>query len=229
MTTPLRLTDEELVLLGGEHPAVELPFLQALDVAERSLAVAVTYRGLYARGAVTADGSVEVPQHVLDLLAARSAGGPVLVLTGTDLPTDTWAGRYLHLLDPAWLVEDVTADGVHEFGVAEPDTVDRVVREWVAPLEPVAAQGAPVPVSRSAEPWGDLRFRIDVTLHLRRGGRGRLIGVLGGDRGTWLTDVEPGTPGELEVEPTDLDRIVRRILSLLPQTAGTRRGGTMTA
>ena len=45
-TPRLRLTDEELVLLGAEHPAVELPFLAGLKESERSVAIAVAYRSL---------------------------------------------------------------------------------------------------------------------------------------------------------------------------------------
>lgn len=235
MSAPLRLTDEELVLLGGEHPVVELPFLAGLDVDQRSLAVTVAYRALFARGAVAADGSIEVPEHILDLLSGRSGEHEVLAMTGTDLRTEVWTARYLHRLDELWLVEDVGADGVHEFAAIQQDGVQQAVREWVEPLNPIAAHGDPVPVSRLAEPWGQVRFRLDITLVVPAAERGRLVGVLGGERGTWLTDVDPSTPGEIELEPTDLRRIVSRVLSLIPPDAisdATRSpahaGGTMT-
>lgn len=239
MSAPLRLTDEELVLLGGEHPVVELPFLGSLDVDQRSLAVTIAYRALFARGAVAADGSIEVPEHILDLLAGRSAGHEVLAMTGTDLRSEVWTARYLHRLDGMWLVEDVATDGVHEFAAVQQDALEQTVREWVEPLEPIAAQGDPVPVSRLAEPWGRVRFKLDISLVVMPAERGRLVGVLGGDLGTWLTDVDPATPGEIELEPTDLNRIVARVLALLPpdidQPAATDTtasrlsvGGTMT-
>ena len=215
-TPRLRLTDEELVLLGAEHPAVELPFLAGLKESERSVAIAVAYRSLISHDAVGDDGAIRVPGHLLDLVQARQDAETVFALTGTDLRRECWTGRYLIGIDDLLLVEDVGSDGLHTFQFVEPHTLPGLVHDWVAPLEPIAAQGDPIPVSRLGEPWGELRFRLDATVHRRARPRGRLIGALGGSAGTWLTDVEPGTPGEIELEPTDLDGLVRRLLSLAP-------------
>lgn len=232
---PLRLTDEELVLLGGDHHVVALPFLDVLEPDARSVAMTVAQRALFAHGAMAEDGSIGVPEQILDLLRCRREADASLVLIASDLRRDLWAARYLHCCDGFFVVEDVSADGVHEFGIAAPAAVDDVVRDWIVPLEPLAAQGNPMRVLDAAEPWGDCQFRLDATLHLRGGPRGRLIGVLGGTRGSWLTDVAPQQPGEVELEPVDLDRIVHRIVTLLPTVgddacAGPAGpGGTMTA
>lgn len=214
MTDQLRMTDEELVLLAGEHEVVAAPYLDRLQASERSVALTVAYRALIAHGVAREDGSLAVPDHLVHLLRCRQDADSVLMLVGVDTVSETIAARYFHRLDLSWLVEDVAADGIHEFSVATDDELEAAVREWVEPLDPVAAQGVRQPLMEADQPWGEVRFRLDITLWQRNASADRLIGVLGGAAGTWLTDVVPGTPGEIELQPTDLSGIVAAVVSL---------------
>lgn len=216
VTDPLVcLTDEELALLGATHPIVVQPFLEPLDQAQRSLAVSVAGRALVAHGVrLTQDGALELPAQIIDLLRLRQSGRRALVLVA-GFADGVESACYLHDLQGSWLVEDVGAEGMHDFRWVDGPDVHDYVGRWLEALAVVPGSGARLRLDAGEEPWGDFRVRIDATLWRSGQEAGRLIGAIGGSRGTWLTDVTPGGPDEPWLVPTGVDGLCARVLSLL--------------
>ncbi|MBC9956821.1 hypothetical protein [Yimella sp. cx-51] len=236
----LRLTDEELELLGGAHPLVVQPYLETVDPEARDAVLTTAARSLWAHGvAVSEVGAIQVPEHVVDLLQWRQDAQRVLVVVIGEFTEQeaTETAHYVHSLESAHLVETVTPDGMHAFAVHEGD-LEQLIDAWIRPLDVVPGSGSARTATRLGQPWGQTRLRLDATLWRPGERAGRLIGALGGAGGTWLTDVEPAEhdamapelgDGEVLLEPTDHPGLVTRILTLIAPEQEVMTGhGTMT-
>lgn len=229
-----RLTDEELVLLAVEHPVVVLPDYERLAPAAREVAVRTAHRSLLARGAPTsADPDLlAVPQEVSDLLDIRGGAPWVLVIRraehvvvdGVERPVQT--ERYAHLVDDLVLLEDVSADGVHDFFVLDDHALATELQDFLTHDDirdgsprsitfdlPAIAQGrGDVDLTQ----LGRLKVEVDATLW-RRGPQPApiLLGLLLGVDGCWVTRNTYGAAGPLELQPVLVRDLGATVVELL--------------
>lgn len=238
---PVRFTDEELLLLGAEHPVVDMPFVCTLDAEGRQLAAQVAYRSLCCHGAVPAGhgSGLEVPEAVVDLLRARATAATVLVV-GRATPT---AGvlRYHHVGSHGVVVEDVTDDGTHAFRQFEHGDLAADLRDFCATRGVVEGRGEPIALTEEAfvagehggRLWGEGIAQFNATVWrcgpsaegepdaVRSGAS--IVFVLG-TRGSWWGhrgDTADGPAVELTpIAPSSVSSVILRELLPDPQSAG---------
>lgn len=140
------LTDEELTVLTSPGVAV-CPFLEQLDPAEATVARQVASRSLLVRGIIApalGEEGWQLAHPVLAAVVQARAGAPAVLVIQRWLGPPVEAGeagratcgmRYLHLAGELAVVEDVTADGVHVFGVCPRDRLTDAVAEFLVPAD----------------------------------------------------------------------------------------------
>jgi hypothetical protein len=153
------LTDEELdVLTDGADDVVLRPHLDTLPPPERAAARRAAERSLGARGWLEPTGSEPTTVAVADALGSvlqvRRGAPEVTVL-------HRWTGqvsctRYLFVLDPVVVCEDLTDQGVHTLSVAGSTDRDALVEEFLVPPDAVAAPVEPVRVLPAGVPPAEL-------------------------------------------------------------------------
>ncbi|NHN54305.1 hypothetical protein G9U51_00710 [Calidifontibacter sp. DB0510] len=218
---PVRLTDEELVLLNAEHPGVVLPFLDALPAADRRVAVLAAHRALIAHGTpVSSSGALQVPEALVALLRLRRSAPRLLAVDR--ISDEAVASLYLHDLGEVVIAEEVDSSGLHAFAaLATPEELPASIERFAALAGSVDGSGRPFTVDLvrgqdlpPRSPWGEATVRLEATV--RRAGQERevLLGVLAGDRGTWVTTT-PADGRTLSAEPVAVVEVPHRIAALL--------------
>ncbi|AKU16443.1 hypothetical protein [Luteipulveratus mongoliensis] len=192
-----RLTDEELVLLGAEHPIVVLPHYEELPPASQDVAVRTAHRSLLARGVEVADDgrALRVPQEVSDLLDVRGGAEWVLVVRRrVTVRDDSWPSGdggpggaaptrevetqlYGHLVDDFVLLEEVDATGQHEFHALDVPALDDVLRGHLEHPDVVDGVGSTITLDLEGiahgegdvhlEQLGRVTVQVDATLWRR--------------------------------------------------------------
>ncbi|MDF8263257.1 hypothetical protein [Luteipulveratus flavus] len=237
-----RLTDEELVLLGSEHPAVVLPHYEELSEAAQAVAVRTAHRSLLAHGAEPgADGrSVLVPQEVSDLLDVRHGAEWVLVVrrchnverdgaTVSEVTT-----TYAHAVDDFALLEQVGDDGVHEFHGLERRGLAGALQHRLTASGVCEGRGDPVRLDLEAvahghgdvglDRLGPIVVQIDATVW-RRGPQAApvLLGVMLGAEGSWATRAAFGERGPVVLEPIGVGDVGGLVAGLLTTVVRSHR------
>lgn len=174
-----RLTDEELdALTDGSPTPVGSPYLEQLDPGGRAVARRTAQRSLMVRRLLEPAGELRpdlvhgserggtVPGRatglvrvVLDMRAGaplvavlhRWTGAPRDAPPGGDEPTAL--SRYVHVVEDVLVTEDVTATGVHTFGLHGYADLATVFREFLVP--PDACGTVPGPPGREFTDPGD--------------------------------------------------------------------------
>ncbi|WP_246242445.1 hypothetical protein [Flexivirga aerilata] len=223
----VRLTDEELVLMGASHPAVAAPFLDGLDPAGRQVATQVAYRSLCAHGLEpTADGTaLVVPEGVVSMMQVRAAARAVLFVSRTT--PDGQLVRYHHVGDQIVVLEDVAGDGVHDFALVDHDGLSAALREFVAADGAADGAGPPVVITADAlaageideAPWGEVVAQLDVTVWRPHtcddDGPPVLLGFLLGRRGSWCSRNVAGDKAPIELHPVRPAEVAGAIEALM--------------
>ncbi|WP_265447498.1 hypothetical protein [Flexivirga meconopsidis] len=223
----VRLTDEELVLMGATHPAVAAPFLDGLDPAGRQLAAQVAYRSLCAHGLEpTADGAaLVVPDGVVSMMQVRAAAGEVLFVSRTT--SHGQVVRYHHFGDQIVVLEDVAADGVHDFALVDRARLTDALRTFVSADGAIDGTGEPVviaPDDLSAgrvddARWGEIVVHLDATVWRADPRAGTdppvLLGFLLGTAGSWCSRNVMGDPAPVELHPVRVSEVVDGIEALM--------------
>lgn len=157
-----RFSDEELVVLDAVHPLVQLPHHDGLDDAGRAVHLRAAQRALRARGHErTPDGrGIELPQHVCDLLEVREAAAHIVI--AQVMYEDDDGVRWMHehyafLHDGLVILEDVDAEGLHDFWAADEDELATLLQDR---MPPVGVTAAPAPGRLAV--GGGLPFEIDL-------------------------------------------------------------------
>lgn len=237
-TEQVTFTDEELLLLGAEHPVVDMPYLGTLDARGRQVAVQVAHRSLCCHGAVPVDHGpgVEVPESIVTLLRARTTAEAILIV-GRATPTEGVL-RYHHLGPHEVVVEDVTDAGTHTFRWIDRSEVAAELSDFCATGGAVAGCGDPLTVTEAefvaGEPadrlWGDgiVQFHATVwrpgpSLEDDESGAsvaGAAVVFVLGSRGSWQGR-RGGTPQvpNIDLQPIEPSTVAATILrELLPDT-----------
>lgn len=150
-----RLSDEELVLLDAEHPAVQLPYLQGLGEVERTLAVQAGMRGMQARG-FTVDAQqrrVRLPQQLSDALDVRAGARHALVVQiELRVPGQEPVAveLYAFVLDGFVLLEELDEAGMHDFFALELADLPAELQRRVAACPAGDGSGEPVALDLAA-------------------------------------------------------------------------------
>lgn len=153
-----RFSDEELVFLDAEHPLVHLPHHDRLDEAGRAAHLRAAERALRTRGHErTADGSaIELPQHVCDLLQVRE-GAPHVVVAQVMFEDDDGARwmheHYAYLQDGLLVLEDVDADGLHDFWAADEHELSSLLQDRMPPVGATCTSAPGTPAVGGGEPF----------------------------------------------------------------------------
>lgn len=157
----LALTDEELlVLTGGAGPVVQ-PYTSGLEPEVLRIATDTARRSLLARHVLRPDDPSATVGAPLGALLALREGAPVVVVLHrlVGAPAEDAAGpghtaltRYLHVVDSIVLVEDVTAEGVHVFGLGAETSLEDTVRAFLVPPD---APATPADGARPVQPGDD--------------------------------------------------------------------------
>ncbi|BDZ58610.1 hypothetical protein [Barrientosiimonas endolithica] len=235
-----RLTDEELVLLGGTHPLVQLPHHDRLDETEQTQSLRAALRGLRSRGLDLADDgrSVEVPQHLADLLDVRSGARQVLLVQVLRPPgpgrPEPWASdHYAYVVDDFVLLEDVVVEGLHEFWALDLDGLAAALQDRLPDVGAADGTGPPVEAdlpavaagadTTLASLLGTPLLQVDAAVwHAPGTSDPELLAVLLGDRGSCAAAAVAGATGPTELEPLPVAGVGERVVALL--AAGTMPG-----
>ncbi|MBB2890867.1 hypothetical protein [Flexivirga oryzae] len=228
----VQFTDEELLLLGAEHPAVDTPYLSSLEPAHRQLAAQVAYRSLCSHGAIAVDGGVglELPESYVTMLRLRAGASSILVVSKATV--DAGLMRYHHLGADTIVLEDVSDAGAHLFRLAPRADLRRSLRAFCS--VPGAADGSGETITLTeasftagasgAQLWGDGLAQFDATVW-RAGGAGAapVLGHLAGTHGSWSVH-RPATPQQqvatVELRPIRVDSIADSILGTFVDDEG---------
>lgn len=231
----VQFTDEELLLLGADHPVVDTPYLSSLQPAQRALAAQVAYRSLCSHGAVAVDGGagMELPESYVTMLRLRAAATSVLVVSKATV--DAGIMRYHHLGDDTVVLEDVSDAGAHEFRLVDHRNLVDALRSFCT--VDGAADGAGEPVllrersfaggDSAAELWGDGVAQFDATVWRAAASSHRPAPVLGfllGSSASWHVHrvAGPGQDdGTVELTPiraTDVAEAIARTLLIEEDT-----------
>lgn len=154
----LSVTDEELLALHDDpRGVVMLPFAATLPPERLAAAVQTARRGLVLRGLLPpqslrshlppeqptggdgwhgAYGTAGMAGMVCDLFLVRDNAEAVLAVQRTT-PAGPPLLRYLHLVDDTVLVEDVTAEGIHLFGVLDRADLPGLLQAFLVPPDAV--------------------------------------------------------------------------------------------
>lgn len=150
----LDLTDEELVGLDGPGDSVVvMPYWDTLPAAHRDVAVVTAYRGLVARGLVSAPDDeaarqaqraaaatgqkrveldVTMTEELSQVLSLRRLAGTVVCAQRTLADSQQW--RYLHVLDEDLALEELVGPtGLHRFSLLRPQDVAAALLHWLIP------------------------------------------------------------------------------------------------
>lgn len=228
-----RLSDEELVLLGAEHPLVHLPHHARLAAAEQARAVVGALRGLRARGhEVDSDRrTIALPQYLGDLLDLRSSAGCVLMVQVlVPGPDDREPGiacqHYAFIVDDFVLLEDVSDDGLHDFwgldradlaaALQERSTVagarDGVGSPLEVDLPRIAAGGSRAGVDRLGRPLA----QIDATVwRAPATPEPPLQAIVLGDAGSYVSVATAGAEGPVTLTPIAVSGVGEEVVALL--------------
>ncbi|RNI23278.1 hypothetical protein EFY87_07585 [Flexivirga caeni] len=199
MTPLVQFTDEELLLLGAEHPVVDAPYLNTLQPAERALAARVAYRSLCSHGAIAVDdgSGLELPESHVTMLQLRAAATTVLVVSRATMCDGVM--RYHHLGADRMVVEDVSDAGAHEFRLVPQHALAATLRQFCAVDGAADGHGPPVTVTEAgfatgdaaAELWGEGLAQFDATVWRADPSHtapAPVLGYLLGTGGSWRVD-----------------------------------------
>ena len=192
----VQFTDEELLLLGAQHPVVDSPYLNTLPPQQRELAAQVAYRSLCSHGAVAVDGGagMELPESYVTLLQLRAAADSALVVSKAT--PERGVMRYHHLGGDTVVLEDVSDAGAHEFRLIPRTSVAESLRLFCHVDGAADGHGGPVTLTQASfvdgeaatELWGTGLAQFDATVWRRRPDTAEpapLLGFLLGSRGSW--------------------------------------------
>jgi hypothetical protein len=134
------LTDEELdVLTDGRDDVVSRPHLSVLEHEERAAARRAAARSLTARGLLPAEGSgADGEATSLGSVLSVRAGAPEVVVLHRRVG-ETSLTRYLFVLDPVVVCEDLTEGGVHTLSVVEAKDREALGVEFLVPPDAAPA------------------------------------------------------------------------------------------
>jgi len=223
----VQFTDEELLLLGADHPVVDLPYLGTMDPAQRELAAQVAYRSLCSHGAIAVDGGtgLELPESYVTMLRLRADATSVLVVSRATV--DAGVMRYHHLGADTVVLEDVSDAGAHVFRMIARAEVDRALQEFCAVPDAADGAGEPVVVTQqsfragesAARLWGRAVAQFDATVWRADGAAEvPVLGYLAGTAGSWCVrpsaTAEQGAP-MVHLAPIRADSIADSILAAL--------------
>jgi hypothetical protein len=210
------LTDEELSVLAAPESIVVMPFLDLVESeSEREAVRRTAYRSLLARGIVDpptpestsaaiarGDGHVElmVRNDVRSLVALREGAKLVVAVARTTVAAqDFW---YAHVVDDVVLLEEVSADGLHRFALAQAADLPELAAEASVHPEAGDADGDPVPVGGEPgdptppdellERLGSAILRSDVLVRYVGDADPVLLGLFTGPNGSWVTRAQQG-------------------------------------
>lgn len=228
-----RLSDEELVLLDAEHPLVALPHHERLEPAQRQVAVSSALRALGARGhEIDTDAhTIALPQHLCDLLDLRS--GATAVLLWQVMVVDGASGseqacqHYAFVEDDVVLLEDVTADGLHDFWVLGTDELIDQIQARVPRVDGARdGAGGPLRVDLMAVAAGESQAtvdclgvplaRIDATVWRAPATPDPpLQAVVLGECGTYVSVAPAEAEGPITLTPITVSSVGREVARLL--------------
>ena len=235
------LTDEELVLMGAEHPVVVLPHHEQLSPAAQEVAVRTAHRSLLAHGVeLGPDGrSLMMPQEISDLLDVRAGAEWVLVVRRVETverdgeAVGVATELYAHVVGEFVLVEEVTGDGVHQFFALDRPSLHGVLTARLTVDGVRDGTGAPVSLDLQAiahghgdvdlTQIGPVLLQVDATVW-RRGPQSApvLLGLMLGLQGSWTTRAEFGSQGPVELQPVAADSGADLVVDLLDRATGAR-------
>ncbi|KNX37546.1 hypothetical protein [Luteipulveratus halotolerans] len=236
-----QLTDEELVLMGAEHPVVVLPHYEQLSPAAQEVAVRTAHRSLLAHGVeLGPDGrSLMMPQEISDLLDVRAGAEWVLVVRRVETverdgePVGVATELYAHAVAEFVLLEQVSGDGVHEFVALDRRSLPTVLAERLRADGTRDGAGAPIRLDLEAiahghgdvdlTQIGPLVLQVDATVW-RRGPQNApvLLGLMLGSQGSWATRAEFGAQGPVELQPIAADAAADLVVELFDQVTAAR-------
>lgn len=190
----VQFTDEELLLLGADHPAVDMPYLSPLDPAQREFAAQIAYRSLCSHGAIAVDGGtgLELPESYVRMLRLRADASSVLVVSKATV--DTGVMRYHHLGADTIVLEDVSDAGAHVFRLLPRAELAASVRRFCTVDGAADGAGEPVALTEAsfaagecaAQLWGVGLAQFDATVWRADGTAGiPVVGYLAGSAGSW--------------------------------------------
>lgn len=225
----VQFTDEELLLLGAEHPVVDTPYLSSLEPEQRQLAAQVAYRSLCSHGAIAVDGGagMELPESFVTMLQLRSGATSILVVSKATI--DAGIMRYHHLGGDTVVLEDVSDAGAHEFRLIPRADLAESLRSFCCVEGAADGSGDVVRFTEAsfnsgdcaADVWGEGVAQFDATVWRAARGGGDAIPVLGfllGTSGSWrvhrLLSVED-EPATVELCPIGADDVADTILVAL--------------
>lgn len=208
MTAPsVTLLDEELALLvPGELP---LPFLEALDDAERDAALRSTARSLLVRGLAEAtDDGLRACPALAPYLAPLSAPGHAVQLVTAVEGQAQLDHTVLRPTDDGVLVQDVSSDGVHLLTRLSAEEGAGLLRSALDPLR--LADDADDDVLLDP---ADLE-RPDAVARVSASG-GDDLAVVTAAGVVWCLRGRPGEPAPVltRLDPAALDRLVAELLA----------------
>lgn len=221
----VQFTDEELMLLGADHPVVDTPYLSSLEPAHRELATQVAYRSLCSHGAIAVDGGVglELPESYVTMLQLRAGATSILVVSKAT--ADTGVMRYHHLGADTVVLEDVSDAGAHVFRLVPRADLERSLRAFCAVAGAADGSGEPVVLTQqsftagdaAAQLWGDGLAQFDATVWRADGdGSVPVLGYLAGTAGSWSVQRRPAgdeAVPAVQLEPIRVSSIADRILA----------------
>lgn len=222
------LTDEELEVLQAQDPLVVRPHLAALPEPERAPTLRTAYRGLVARGILDPrtgggpDAATEPPTTTMQVrddvhaivTLRRGASAVVCVARTTATDQDFW---YAHVAEDVVLVERVSTDGLHRFGLAPAAVLGDLLLDASTHPETADGTGPTTTITDHTDPpdevlqrLGSAVLRADVVVRVPGDRRPVLTGLFTGPGGAWqlTTRLDDG-------EPTTVSRTTREALTAL--------------
>ncbi|MGQ0629998.1 MAG: hypothetical protein ACT4P1_03085 [Sporichthyaceae bacterium] len=201
-------SDEELAILAPPGGIVVAPFLARVNAADRPGVLRTAFRGLVARGVLEMPSSkavataetfddlatveVSVRQDVHALVTLRAAAQAVVAVSRTTTEgRDYW---YAHVVDEVVVVEQVDANGLHQFLLSDVPSLIGAVLDAVVHPATIDGAGGPLELSAAeiAKPTavlkllGDSFVCADVIVRCPADTEVELLGVFTGPGGAWV-------------------------------------------